>query len=349
MEFAYREFLISRICAGLFKFKYQEKNLFIKQPTRLQRYISNEIYHEVFIDCLEDGLYDNLSLNKFMYTKGFWDNEREDLLNKLPKEIENFKVALYESKFRSDQKETIRRCLSIAKNKHEELVSEKNKYNYLSAAGTALAAKMKYIIGISLYRSNEKPVYTDDDFWQSDDPLLDFAVSEYYSSRISEPMFREIARTEPWKSYFNVKACEGGVFQNAVVDLTDEQRILLAWSSLYNNIAEHPECPPDRIVNDDDCIDGWLILQRRKRLSDIEQQEGESLLENEKIRNSEEVYIMAGSREDADRIEEMNSDLGKAIKEVRMRKLREKGHVEQLDMPDVRQRMIAEFNNMRSR
>ena len=37
---------------------------------------------------------------------------------------------------------------------------------------------------------------------------------------------------------------------------------------MYDNVYESHERPNDKIIEDDDCLDGWFIVQRRKHEKD---------------------------------------------------------------------------------
>ena len=43
-----------------------------------------------------------------------------------------------------------------------------------------------------------------------------------------------------------------------------DQRKLISWTNIYRNIRNHPEFPGQRIIEDHDAFDGWMILLNRK-------------------------------------------------------------------------------------
>ena len=40
---------------------------------------------------------------------------------------------------------------------------------------------------------------------------------------------------------------------------------MVSFSRMYDGAYGSPECPPDKVIEDDDMFDGWLIDQRRTR------------------------------------------------------------------------------------
>jgi len=142
---------------------------------------------------------------------------------------------------------------------------------------------------------------------------------------------------------WGARKCERGLFGIAAVDMTDEQRNLVSWSGLYENIQQHPNCPSDEVLEDDDLLDGWMIEQRKERERSHNQKQADGIT-NEKIRNADEVFLMADTDDDARKIDELNDERAKHIKRQRFKVLKEKGTVNELDMPDTRQELIRQVN-----
>jgi len=77
---------------------------------------------------------------------------------------------------------------------------------------------------------------------------------------------------------------------------------------MYDNVYESPDAPKDEVIADDDCLDGWFIVQKR----DYEQKKAEYAGEgkvgkNSKIANSQEVFLMAQTPEEIEEIYSMNN------------------------------------------
>ena len=72
------------------------------------------------------------------------------------------------------------------------------------------------------------------------------------------------ARTDPWRSVWLMKD-QVKLFANNDRELSHDQKNILVWSSMYDNIQESMDCPTEDVINDDDLLDGWFIVQKRKR------------------------------------------------------------------------------------
>lgn len=344
MEQHQKELYVSRIITGFFRCNINNSVYILKQPDRQVRHIAQEIYSESYQDAELEGLYNKEELEFFLYENNVWDDKKEVAILQLPKDIDELKVKLYQSTFKSEEKKLIRKMLKIAKIKFSELSYEKGAYNHLSCEGIASMNKMRYLVGKGLFFEDGGHVWENEDFWKQTDPLLEDATSLFVENRISDSLFREIARTDPWRTIWSCRKSENRLFDVAAVDLTDEQKNIIVWSSMYDSIYEHPECPSDEGIEDDDCLDGWLIIQRRKRDKNKVSQGVDGLIKNEKIRNSKEIYLIAQSQEDAKKINSLNDINARMTKKERLKELNKHGTISEENMPDSMREIANQMN-----
>lgn len=296
----------------------QKYNLTLKEPSIEDLYESQLIYQESYNDAIADDVYNDKEYLRFLVENDHWSKEEEKELEQLPKTIEDLKVSLYKAFAQSNTRNGIRREIKDAKKRCRELLDKKHKYDYLSAHGIASMAQVYYltaktsVINNSLYKI------------EYDDPnlILDKIIAQKAKFRVDEGTLREIARNDPWKSYW---AC-GNVFGKPAIELTEDQRNLIIISNMYDNISQSPDCPAEYVIEEDDMLDGWIIVQRRKRQSEQAQLEGESKL-NSKIAQSQMIFIPAETEEDIKRINEMNSPAAQIEKVQRMSQLSKKGEM----------------------
>ena len=95
----------------------------------------------------------------------------------------------------------------------------------------------------------------------------------------------------------------------------------MAWSGLYDNVGESHEAPPDEIVEDDDALDGWLLVQKRERDRDRVKSQAENTI-GEKNMNADEVIIF-GDGDGIDKVNSMNTPESKWTKAQRVKQLSE--------------------------
>lgn len=338
MDWSYKELLVQRIISGTIRWRRGGKTIVFKIPSREHRYVAAELYHEVYADAIAAGNYDDSSLYNFLIKKQLWTEQEEKCLKKIPHDIDELKLDLFENTYRSNARDRARNALAKAKQQYGDLLLRRHHYDALSCAGVATIAKTKYLIGVSLFWAGGSLVFTADDFWNGDDPLLDESISYYNHNKITESEFRELARTDPWHSYFASAKTEGSLFGCAAVDLTEEQKTLVAWSSLYDNVRQHPKCPEDDVIEDDDMLDGWLIKQNRERGI----KDDDDFTQNEKIRNSDEIYIVAETQKDAAKVYELNDSFGRALIKQQQDLIIKKGQLDLMEDPNTRLRFYEE-------
>ena len=343
MEPYEREFYISRICAGYLKYKIDsELSIYIHPLTLDQQYDANEVFLEAYNEALMNDMMTEEECIDMLTSYGLWDDEKEESLEKLVKDIEELKVQLYNSYFKRELKITVRKGINRAKNKLSSLIEEKSSYDFLTCRGYAIFCRYFWM----LENATKYPDGTPYD-WKHVD--LAKMLAFYHQQQISDEDLREISKTEPWRSTWSSAKKNGSIFHKSGVELTQDQKSLLAWSSMYDNIFESPECPPDDVIQDDDALDGWLIVQRRKREEDQKRSAAENIIGNSKISNADEVFIMTDPSSAKD-VNQLNDPIARAnqksrLKELRSREKAGKGMTKHSKLKDVKQRVQMEANS----
>jgi hypothetical protein len=334
------ELLIARIIAGCLRFSVDGKRYLIRQPGRLRRYKAQQVYQEALAEGLVDELYSDDEIDALMRSSGLWDDEREKKIETLNKDIEKLKVGLFRAFFKSKERDFSRKALQVARIELASLYNQKNVYASMGASGFAQVARTRYLVGSGLLDDKGRRVWKGDDFYKGNDSLLDEAVTAYSDAQISDSAMRAIARSDHWRSVWNCKANCLDIFGKCAVDLTEEQRSLLSWSQLYDNVAEHPNPPHDDILKDDDAFDGWMIIQRKERERQRKEATAEAVLSGMKLPDSGEIFLVAETDEDLQNIESLNSPQAAAIKRERLAHIAKKGEVEEQHMPDSRREIM---------
>jgi hypothetical protein len=347
LDNAQKELLVARVLSGSTRFRRNGRVYWLRQPSRDERYVAQEVYVDAVHNAELEGLFTEQELVDYLIENNLWDAEKTSMMKQIEKDIEEFKVGLYNFAFQATEQRRTRAALEIAKKKHSELYNQLHAYDHQTTVGVASLKRLRYLIGCSLYR-DDKRVWQDEGFWRHRSSLLDDAVAFYIQTRLTEVQYRELARSDTWRSYWSARKAGGSVFGTASVDMTEEQRQLSAYSTLYDSVYEHPEAPPELVIADDDMLDGWMILQRRQRMKQSDQNLAEQFIKNDKIKNAGEVFIMADSPEMAQKVESLNDPTAAATKRMRMRYLAQKGEVEEGEMPDSKREIQMQYNRLMS-
>ena len=158
-----------------------------------------------------------------------------------------------------------------------------------------------------------------DSTFDIDDNIDDLIVA-YQKNILSDTEIRELCRTEPWRSLWSM-AEKSGIRLFVNEEPTINQRNIVLWSRTYDSVHESMDTPPKEVIDDDDFLDGWFIKQRRKREAEANKKATEDSLKNEKIRDSENVFVMADNKKEAAVISSSNDEEAAFIKRQRSKQL----------------------------
>ena len=284
MKYYRREFFISRVCSGFVKIKHPKKTLKVYSPTIQMQYDVNEVYIEMYEQALSEGVCTDDDIYSFLIDSGKWTEKEEELLEELPKHIEKWQTEMYTAaiSFKTNTLIKFRKYLARAREEFINLNKIRHQYYSYTCEGLAAQVRASYIIeNCTKTLSNKK--------FKFNSVKLQEVLYEYNKNAITPEDLRLLARTAPWTNLWNAAKANGNPFNKYGTDLSSEQQLLLMWTKMYENISESPECPSEKILEDDDLLDGWLIVQRKKRM----EEKGGGLQLSEKMSKADEVFLVA--------------------------------------------------------
>lgn len=279
---------------------------------------------------------------KILIEQGLCVKDVDDALKELEKSIEDHKVALYNSFFDKSKFDGETKILSLLKSKQIELLDTRHSLDHLTLQGYAEMIRQQYLVYATLYTMEDKKLWSTPA--EVDTAVLDGVMSNIRKESLSYGAARELARTEPWRSYWNINK---NPFADKIGHLTDDQKVLVMFSQMYDGVHDNPKCPPDDVINNDDALDGWMIVQRKER----EKEKKEGLLEGQfgHIKDASEVFLPVSSREDMDKIESMNDTQATMVKRQRASMIKNKGKVKDAEFHDqavaIQQQSNQQFMN----
>jgi len=335
MELHEREFFVSRIDAGYIKYKVGQTELYIHPCPKDIMYDANELYRDIYSRALLKGILTIPYTFKAMKSLGIWTETMDSDYKKLPKHLDDLKVGLFEAAFKTNERKKLRKFISEGKKEYERLSNIKHAWDQFTVEGTASFSKWCHIImNCTKYKNGN--VYN----WEQEPLSVSNALDHYRSNMLSDTQLREIARTNPWTAiWVTRKANRTPLFEG---ELTHERQALIMWSRTYDSISESPESPHQDIIADDDMLDGWLIMQHRKRDKEQHHQGFSKFTDNQKIANADEVFIPADTLADAKKIDLLNSPGGLRDKRLRSRQIDRDGEVKLENFVDVQQHLRME-------
>lgn len=342
MDYQNRENLINRIISDLDIFYHNNTKYYLCTPSKEIRALSYHIYDEFYNDNLfAEWLSEEEAAMKIRILNG--NKDLKEVIKNLNESIDNYKLNLFREFFVDKKRQKLKKDLVLIKNKLGHFLNIQHSLDYLTLNGYATMIKTQFLAAMSICTLEKKPIFHPDDFLTIDYSLVDKVIRHWNENRITHEEFRELARTEPWRSYSSAR--KEDAFGVAPIDLNDEQRTLLLYTKMYEGVYNHPECPSDELIEDDDALDGWMI-DNKKRVEREKNQRAIDKKLGDKHKDATEVFLPAESKEQIKKIEELNDTQAKMTKMQRNALLKQKGKVKEADMPDVKQELQMKSQQM---
>lgn len=332
---------LSRILSGFYIFLFQNTKYKLVYPNisvkyEAEIYASNEYENNKYNTWITDEDIVNMLIDV-----GLWNYNGDEQLKKMEQEIEDNKVELFKNILNPNKIKSIRRSLSNIRHSYYKYTNIRHSLDHLTSQGFATTLKNQYLLINSIRDMNDNLVF-------SDMINVDYLVVNNMSSIINDniidvSILKKIARNELWRNYWSCN--KNNIFDKSPINWTDEQRTLVLFTKMYDSAYEHPECPQDSVIEDDDMFDGWMILQRRENEKIRSKKRAEKILDGKKLNNAQEVFLMASSKEEADNIYNLNNASSRHIINERNNViLSSDQEISETNLPDVLRNLQMQSN-----
>jgi hypothetical protein len=340
------EILLYRILSGKTYFTYNDQEYHLVSPSKDIKYKALRLYNSVVNEEKYQDWIREENLTKIMIALGVWDVKTDDVMIGLEKALDELKLELYKAFLFPSQQPRIRKNIEQVRKNINKIYIIKQEFLSHTLEGYANSLKNEYIICQTLYKDTNLVFDQTPDNNSSSYSQFNSLIREIDNLIITTDKYKLLSRSNMWKSYWNANKY-GNLFSGSISDSTEEQRALINISRMYDNIYEHPECPDDKVIEDDDMLDGWMIFQKKKREKDKKQEQFFGA--NNKMKNASEIFMMAKGREEAEEILDLNSDENKVLIKNKMNYINQKGYVEEKDLPDVQVALRQQINDLNKR
>ena len=332
-----REFFIYQLRTGKVLL---EQDIVIHPPTIDQNLQACIIYNRAYDEAIEDGFMTPDAMFEWLMERGLWSGTDEGRVKFLTKDVETFRLEMYENRHEKRKYNRIRMYLRKAEKELTKSLTKKHSYYENTCAGVAQTEKIAWTIKNTCFKSG-KP-------YDFEEVGLERVMNWWQLSARSEQETRDLVRNEPWSSLWNVASkSQTKLFEND--ELTLAQKNLLVWSQTYDNVQESMDCPPPFVIEDDDLLDGWFVKQSKKRAEEKKKEDLDEKLG--KNADKQEVFLMA-QKEDTEQIGyigDLNDPKSKAIKKSRTDTILTAGEgvrTKHQDLPDVKRELQIEANKL---
>jgi len=333
MQYREKQGLVNRILCGYVLCRFNGIRYKVYQPTPEVLYEADFLYEDIVNDKKYEGIMGRDQLKNFLVFQGIWTPENETALENIEKNIEGLKIDLYKAQFNTKLQTKLRRQIKAMRETQNAWTYKKHCLDHIAVEGIAEVARTLFVYTQTLTDMDGKLIFEDID--SVDSVFLQRLHVKMQELMIRDAQYRELARTEPWRSGWLLK--KASIFPAVP---TEEQRILGAYTTMYDNAFENPDCPSDIVINDDDMFDGWMADWRKKQQKKREQ----NAVEDGKYKDAQQVFIPAQTQAEADRINEMNDTAGKIAKAQMFGYIDNNAgkNIKESEIPSVRQDIVLE-------
>lgn len=313
MNFQECERVLYNILSGKKFIEVDGKTILIKSPDVDIVNEANYVYKKT-LDKSNDS-YSRDALSKVLIDRGLFLSKDLEFIDNFGATLKKLQKQLYYTRDDIIRNDVIRDNIKTLRDEQNRLIELTSAFDNYTSEGIAAFAKSIYILSKTAFYKGKLLKYSK--------TLYNNIFAELYANNISQGTIRYISRNMPWCNMWVGLKNNGKIFENGV-SLSVEQQGLLMWTRIYDSLSECSEPPPKKVVEDDDMFDGWMASR----------EDGES--KNTKDQH-DEVFIIANTQEDIDKISNMNSPGSKSIKNNRLNYIYESVEVKESDLPDVAQ------------
>jgi hypothetical protein len=302
----------------------------------------------VYTSAYENNIYSDFILmediDELLIETNIISRDHKKILTKMEKSLDNQKISLYKLYYDTLQRNKIKQKIKNIREDVDKFYQEQHSLDYLTLEHYCDNIKNEFIITHSLYH------YDSDRLVFNFDTPIAFNLFNSIMAIVSQNVidvstYKAVARSDYWRNYWNNN--KTNILDEPVKEWSEEQKSLINISCMYDKIQEHPESPKDDIVADDDALDGWMLLQRQENEKQKREKGVDNMLSG-KIKDSSEVFLMAGNREQAQDIFALNSEQGlQTIQQKMNMVVSSDGPIRDAELPDVKARIINQLKEQK--
>jgi len=337
MDAGLKERIVDRLISNITYLRIDGSLYRLLAPTKDHRALAELFYNEIIGDVKYSDLISR-DQAKFMLEKtGTWGIQQQKQLEDYQEAIENLKVQMYKSLYDTKQQKALLRKLKSYEKSVERAWNKKYSLESMTWEYHAESLRREFLTALCIQTIDGTPVYTYDNFWGSDATILRRFLNFLDNNSISQKEYRELARSEPFRSSWVLG--KEKVFGIPVCDLSDSQKNLVLYSRMYDSAYENPERPSEEVIDDDYMFDGWMAHSRKEAEKERSKQEVDKLLGSKRgasNSNADNVFVVAGSPEEADKIKGLNDINARVKMSQRDTAVKEKGKLDEQNLPDVK-------------
>lgn len=219
-------------------------------------------YEEALQQAILEGAMTSDELIESAIAHGMWSDERDAELAGYRQELREVKKSLLDFIFHTGRLAAARARIEGLEQQAVALMSRRHELTGGAAESYAQSVYRSYVVAVVAHTFSGERVWPSYEAMMIGAPLSDIREScaDYFDHSIVQDCdIRSLARSEVWRSIWMVGKNAGGLFANGLDSLTQNQRSLTYWSSIYDSVYQAYDRPMSTIIDTDDLLDSWLL------------------------------------------------------------------------------------------
>lgn len=307
---------LNKILAAFYPTRVGGRRFFIQQALDYDFLCEADEVYEDFYHDNRFKLLTRAQIKSQLVVRGIIQPNVDKQVERAYKLVSNEQEKLFLNRDNPKKTKSSRRQIKAIRDSIEDLLGTMYQYYRYSLEDSAHMAKRVFILENTVYDKDMNPV-----------SFKDIGSIDNFSISISSTDIRKIAREEPWRTMWAVK--KGAAFQ--YLPLTDMQIMLSSFSRMYENVYKTIDSSLLHIVDDDDMLDGWQIVESKSRKKGEEPKKTAAHKHNN-------VFEFVETKEELDAVHNSNSALASQVIAARNKQIEKAGGkaVEYNSFGDVR-------------
>lgn len=320
---------INSLISGTVVFKLGRQYIHVKPASAEDKTFADFFSQEQYDDALIDGLWTQEDAEQYLINMGYWSEDDDKMTKEIEKNIENMKVDYFNHFYNSSTRDYIKKNIKKQNIKHQDLLNKKfifydktceylKKYSYTS-----------YLLQRTAFCDNKRLASR---YFSIQSIFNKYSMSK---NDILENI-RDISKSEEWRTRWITIGKR--VFNNKPSSFNDMQISLISWCTYYDSIYKSYDKPSDEIIQDDIAIDGWSIVEKRKRKEEEKKKNAEKMLPDN-MKNAGEIFIPAKNPKEVSDIMSLNNPASLDKIKSLSRDLQREGAVEESQLTSTRREL----------
>lgn len=330
MDYTAKEKLCRRISSGRSFLPYKDLFIVFKDPDQ-NLIADSEIIYDIAIEENNGSMININESFEILKKKGLWSDDKDLKIEEYKRQIKILKEELWSSRFIEKRLRFLNTTIKNTENELDKLIKLKNSLYGGTIECFAEMQKRRFLIKNITTIKNAKVELSVD--------LIDDLSRLYFEDNaVTEKEIRELARTNPWRIFWATsKETATPLFDKPSTMMTYYQQMLVSWSFIYDSAFQSLNKPSDDIIENDDLFDKWYQDEQNRIKNDQKSQQNNGY-------GNKELFLMS-DKEGAKKVYDLNTPEQKEKIKQRMKIIKEKGSVTDLDFPDVKRDIQIQSNN----